>query len=71
MAVTAISAWDQILKGMTNILIFGNEDNPRGKAWDYMTNILIFGMDPLRVDLIGKWLGGHEPGNFGLFHIAI
>ncbi len=49
----------------------GNEDNPRGKAWDYMTNILIFGMDPLRVDLIGKWLGGHEPGNFGLFHIAM
>jgi len=49
----------------------GNEDNPRGKAWDYMTNILIFGMDPLKVDIVGKWLGGHEPGNFGLFHIAM
>jgi len=49
----------------------GNENNPKGKAWDYMTNILIFGKDPLRVDIVGKWLGGHEPGNFGLFHIAM
>jgi hypothetical protein len=49
----------------------GNENNPRGKAWDYMTNILIFGKNPLRVDIVGKWLGGHEPGNFGLFHIAM
>jgi hypothetical protein len=49
----------------------GNEDNPRGKAWDYMTNIIIFGMNPYRVDLVGKWLGGHEPGNFGFFHIAM
>ena len=49
----------------------GNENNPNGKAWDYMTNILIFGKDPLRADIVGKWLGGHEPGNFGLFHIAM
>jgi len=49
----------------------GNEDNPRGTAWDYMTNIVIFGRDPFRVDLVGKWLGGHEPGNFGFFHIAM
>jgi hypothetical protein len=49
----------------------GNENNPRGRAWDYMTNIIIFGMNPFRVDIVGKWLGGHEPGNFGLFHIAM
>ena len=49
----------------------GNENNPKGKAWDYMTNILIFGMDPFKVDIVGKWLGGHEPGNFGFFHIAM
>jgi len=49
----------------------GNEDNPRGKAWDYMTNILIFGKDPFKIDIIGKWLGCHEPGNFGFFHIAM
>ncbi|MFC1694071.1 DUF362 domain-containing protein, partial [Candidatus Latescibacterota bacterium] len=49
----------------------GNENSPKGKAWDYMTNILIFGKDPFRVDIVGKWLGGHEPGNFGFFHIAM
>jgi uncharacterized protein (DUF362 family) len=36
----------------------------------YMTNLLIFGKDAFRTDIIGHWLGGHEPGNFGLFHIA-
>jgi hypothetical protein len=42
-----------------------------GKAWDYMTNVIIFGKDIFRVDIIGHWLGGHEPGNMGLFHCAI
>lgn len=37
---------------------------------DYMTNIIIFGMNQVYVDIIGHWLAGHEPGNFGLFHIA-
>jgi uncharacterized protein (DUF362 family) len=37
---------------------------------NFMTNMLIFGKDAFRVDIIGHWLGGHEPGNFGLFHIA-
>ena len=36
----------------------------------FMTNVLIFGKDAFRVDIIGHWLGGHEPGNFGLFHIG-
>jgi hypothetical protein len=42
-----------------------------GRAWDYMANIVIFGKNPYLVDIIGHWLGGHEPGNFGLFHIAM
>ena len=47
--------------------------NTEGKreAWDYMTNVLIFGMNPVLVDIIGHWLGGHEPGQFGFFHIAM
>jgi hypothetical protein len=49
----------------------GNENNYNGRAWDYMTNIIIFGKNPYLVDLVGHWLGGHEPGNFGLFHIAM
>jgi hypothetical protein len=35
-----------------------------------MANVLIFGKDAFRVDIIGHWLAGHEPGNFGLFHLA-
>jgi len=38
---------------------------------DYMSNVVIFGIDPFRVDIITHWLAGHEPGNFGLFHIGI
>jgi len=50
---------------------FGNENNYDGRAWDYMTNIVIFGKSPYLVDIVGHWLGGHEPGNFGVFHIAM
>ena len=59
---------------------FGNENSrdpwseapiKEGRAWDYMTNIVIFGKHPYLVDIVGHWLGGHEPGNFGLFHIAM
>jgi hypothetical protein len=42
-----------------------------GSAMDFMSNNIIFGKDPFRVDIITHWLAGHEPGNFGLFHIGI
>jgi len=42
-----------------------------GKAKDFMSNNIIFGKDAFRVDIIAHWLAGHEPGNFGLFHIGI
>ncbi len=43
---------------------------PDGGGVDHMSNIIIFGKNAYHVDIIGHWLGGHEPGNFGLFHIA-
>jgi len=49
---------------------FLNGPGPGGKAQDFMTNVLIFGKNSFLVDIIGHWLGGHEPGNFGFFHIA-
>ena len=49
---------------------FMSGPGPDGLAQDFLTNMLIFGRDPFRVDIIGTWLAGHEPGNFGLFHIA-
>jgi uncharacterized protein (DUF362 family) len=42
-----------------------------GQGIDYLTNMIIFGKNAFHVDNIGIWLGGHEPGNFGLLHIAI
>ena len=42
-----------------------------GKPMDFTSNNVIFGKDAFRVDIITHWLAGHEPGNFGLFHIGI
>ncbi len=56
--------------------IYGHDGNfatgpHNGKPKDFMSNIIMFGKNPFHVDSIGHWLGGHEPGNFGLLHIAI
>jgi uncharacterized protein (DUF362 family) len=37
---------------------------------DYLANMVFFGKDKFRVDLIGLWLAGHEPGNVHLYRIA-
>lgn len=56
--------------------IYGRDGNfldgpgPGDLATDYMTNYIIFGKNQFYVDIIGHYLGGHEPGNFGLFHMA-
>lgn len=50
---------------------FEKGPGPNGKAEDFMTNLVIFGQNSFKVDIIGHWLAGHEPGNFGLFHSAL
>lgn len=37
---------------------------------DYLSNLVLFGANPFLVDVIAHWIAGHEPGNFGLFHLA-
>jgi hypothetical protein len=37
---------------------------------DVLANLVIFGKNSRHVDIIGTYLAGHEPGNFGLFHLA-
>ncbi len=37
---------------------------------DHLTNLVFFGKDSFRVDLVGLYLGGHEPGNVALYRIA-
>ena len=49
---------------------FDGGPGPSGLPEVFMTNMLIFGKDAFRLDIVGHWLGGHEPGNFGLFHLA-
>lgn len=41
-----------------------------GRPLRVMSNVILFGMNKFRLDIIGHWLGSHEPGNFGFFHIA-
>jgi hypothetical protein len=68
---SATSVGLQVIEG-----IYGRDGNfmdgpgVEGIATDYMCNYIIFGMNAFYVDIIGHWLGGHEPGNFGLFHMA-
>lgn len=50
---------------------FSRGPGPNDTAQDFLSNLVIFGKDPIRVDIIGHWLSGHEPGNFGLFHAAL
>ena len=50
--------------------IYGRSGDGFGIGTDYLTNVLMFGKDKLRLDLIGMYLGGHEPGNVNLFRIA-
>ena len=49
---------------------FDGGPSKAGEPEVFMTNVLIFGKDAFRLDIIGHWLAGHEPGNFGLFHIG-
>jgi hypothetical protein len=42
-----------------------------GRALDYMCNMSLIGKDAFRTDIIAHWLAGHEPGNFGQFHVGI
>jgi uncharacterized protein (DUF362 family) len=50
--------------------IYGRDGDGFHIGDDYLTNIVIFGKDKFRVDLVGLWLGGHEPGNVHLYRIA-
>ncbi|HEY6953176.1 MAG TPA: T9SS type A sorting domain-containing protein, partial [Bacteroidota bacterium] len=56
--------------GREGPFVSGPSDNG-GYGKDLMTNVIIFGKNARHVDLIGTYLAGHEPGNFGFFHLAV
>lgn len=49
--------------------IYGRDGDGFWVGEDRMANMVIFGKEKARVDLIGLWLGGHEPGNLHLYRI--
>ncbi|MCC7175160.1 MAG: DUF362 domain-containing protein [Bryobacterales bacterium] len=50
--------------------IYGRDGNGFAIGDDYLTNLVMFSKDKFRLDLIGLYLGGHEPGNVHLYRIA-
>lgn len=50
--------------------IYARDGDGFGVGNDYMTNLVMFSKDKFRLDLVGLWLGGHEPGNIHLYRIA-
>jgi uncharacterized protein (DUF362 family) len=68
---------NSVIKPHLNIIegIYGRDGDfirgpHNGLAQDFIMNYIIFGKNPFYVDIIGHWLAAHEPGNFGLFHLA-
>jgi len=69
---------NSVLHPLINIIegVYGREGSfvkgpTNGYAADMMTNIVMFGKNARHVDIIGTYLAGHEPGNFGFFHLAL
>jgi hypothetical protein len=50
--------------------IYGRDGDGFNVGNDYLTNLVMFSKDQFRLDLVGLWLGGHEPGNVHLYRIA-
>jgi uncharacterized protein (DUF362 family) len=50
--------------------IYGRDGNGFGVGNDHLSNLVMFSKDKFRLDIIGLYLGGHEPGNINLYRIA-
>lgn len=50
--------------------IYAKNEDPKDPVPDFLSNFVMFGKDPFRLDLVGLWLGGHEPGNVHFYRIA-
>ena len=50
--------------------IIARDGNGFGIGNDHLSNVVMFSKDKFRLDLVGLWLGGHEPGNVHWCRIA-
>jgi uncharacterized protein (DUF362 family) len=50
--------------------IYGRDGDGFEIGQDYLTNLVMFSKNKFRLDVVGMYLGGHEPGNVHWFRIA-
>jgi uncharacterized protein (DUF362 family) len=50
--------------------IFGRDGDGFNIGNDHMANMVMFSKHPFLLDVVGLYLGGHEPGNVNLYRIA-
>jgi uncharacterized protein (DUF362 family) len=50
--------------------IYGRDGDGFHVGQDYLTNLVMFSKDKFRLDVVGLWLGGHEPGNVHVYRVA-
>jgi len=50
--------------------IYARNEDRSDPIKEFLPNMVMFGKDPIRLDLVGLWLGGHEPGNVHFYRIA-
>ena len=49
--------------------INGRDGDGSGLGTDYLARRVMFSKDKFRLDLIGLWLGGHEPGSVHMYRL--
>jgi len=61
-----------VLKTGLNMVeaIYAKNEDPSDPIESFLPNFVMFSKDPFRLDLVGLWLGGHEPGNVHFYRIA-
>ena len=50
--------------------IYSRDGNGFGIGKDFLTNLVMFSKNKFYLDMVGMYLGGHEPGNVNLFRVA-
>jgi len=50
--------------------IYARDGDGFGVGKDYLTNLVMFSKNKFYLDMVGMYLGGHEPGNVNLFRVA-
>ncbi|MBK9168809.1 MAG: hypothetical protein IPM24_15250 [Bryobacterales bacterium] len=50
--------------------IYAKNEDPADPVKEFLPNMVMFAKDHFRLDIVGLWLGGHEPGNVNFYRTA-